>query len=91
MKPLKSSIDEYIKSLKKRNKESRVHTDYQLLGLEIADILDDRGHKSLYIKLAKDHNPDILLRIAKSVEERKGIKNKGAYFMKILEAKRKES
>jgi hypothetical protein len=90
MKPLKNTRDEYLESLRKRSENPRVHTDYQLLGLEIADILNDKAHKSLYIKLAKDYNPDMLLRLAKSVEERKNVKNKGAYFMKVLEIKRKE-
>ncbi len=74
---------EYIKKLKKRASKSRVYKKYQLIGLEVALTLEDEKHKSLYIKLAKENNPEKLLRIAKEVAERKNIKNKGAYFMKL--------
>jgi len=74
----------YLQILKERAKKSRVYKKYQLIGLLIAQLLEDEKHKSLYIKLAKKHNNDDLLRIAKEVAERKKIKNKGGYFMKIL-------
>ena len=75
---------DYIEELKKRKKESRVYKEYQLVGLLISELLEDEGHKSLYIKLAKEGNPDELLKLAKSVAERKNVDNKGAYFMKLL-------
>lgn len=73
---------QYFEELKKRSGTSRVYRSYQLTGLEIANILEDWQHKSLYIKLAKEHGHR-LLEIAKSVAEKMDIKNKGAYFMKI--------
>lgn len=82
MKLIPPSSEEYLNELKKRSKESRIYKAHQLTGLEIANILEDWAHKSLYIKLAKTHG-NKLLAIAKSVAERKNIKNKGAYFMKI--------
>ncbi len=78
---------DYIKNLKKRGKESHVYRKFQLIGLEIAQLLNDNEHKSLYIKLAKEKNPETLLAIAKDVAERKNIENKGGYFMKILQTK----
>jgi len=75
---------DYIEELKKRKKESRVYSEHQLVGLLIAEILDDDAHKSLYIKLAKDNNQDKLLRLAKSVADRENVENKGAYFMKVF-------
>jgi len=74
----------YIETLKERAKKSHVYRKYQLTGLTIARLLNDEKHKSLYIKLAKKHPGDHLLAIAKDVSERKRIKNKGGYFMKIL-------
>lgn len=74
----------YIEELQKRSKESRVHTEHQMMGLLIAEALEDPEHKSLYMRLAKKHDPDTLLRIAKDVADREGIENKGAYFMKIV-------
>jgi len=62
---------------------------HQALGLAIADLLGDRQHKALYIKFAKEHNGELLLTVAKDVSTRKGIKNKGAYFMKIFGTFRK--
>ncbi len=78
---------DYLANLKKRAKETKVYKKYQLFGLEIAKILDDEKHKALYIKLAKTKNCDDLLRIAKEVAEKQNVKNKGAYFMKIITSK----
>jgi hypothetical protein len=74
----------YLKKLRERAKESHIYRKYQLFGLEVAEILQDEKHKSLYIKLAKEHGGEKLIRIAKDVAERKNVKNKGAYFMKVL-------
>ncbi len=76
----------YIKKLKQRAKESHVYRKYQLLGLEISQVLKDERHKALYIKLAKEKNGDRLLRLAKDIADRKNIKNMGAYFMTLLKA-----
>ena len=73
----------YFEEIRKRKKESKVYKEFQLTGLEIADMLGDRAHKSLYIRLAKGGNKSLLMSVAKDVSERKGIKNKGAYFMKV--------
>lgn len=73
----------YLEELKDRSKKTRAYTKHQLLGLEIAEILEDEKHKALYIKLAKNGNPGALKRLAQEIKERKGIKNKGAYFMKL--------
>lgn len=76
--------DGYMDKIKERQKDTRVSKPYQLIGLEIADILDDRRHKALYIKWAKEKNAIELLRLAKEVDERKNVKNKGAYFMRLV-------
>jgi hypothetical protein len=90
MKSISGSKSKYLADLKKRTKESRAYTAYQVLGLEIAEILGDQNHKSLYIKLAKDGDPHTLLRLAKSVAEKKHVKSKGAYFMKVLKETRNQ-
>ncbi len=76
---------DYRELLKKRAKESKVYAPHQLTGLLLAEILKDEEHKSLYIKLAKKHGADKLMKLAKSVAERKNVKNMGAYFMRLLE------
>ncbi len=76
--------DGYFKKLKERAKKSHVYRKYQLIGLEISQILGDEKRKSLYIKLAKEGNAEKLLRLAKEISERKNIKNRGAYFMYSL-------
>lgn len=76
--------ENYLNILKERAKKSRVYKSYQFIGLTIAQLLNDEKHKSLYIKLAKEHNQSHLLGIAKDVAERKNIENKGGYFMKVL-------
>ncbi len=74
----------YVKKLRQRSKTSHVYRKYQLFGLEISQILKDEKHKSLYIKLAKERGAERLLRLAKEVAEKRGIKNPGAYFMTLL-------
>jgi len=75
----------YLETLKERAKTSRVYKKYQLTGLLIAEILGDDRHKSLYIKMAKEKNQQKLLRLAKEVAERKNVKNRGAYFMRLVQ------
>ncbi len=82
---MKTSGDKnYLETLKERAKKSRVYRKYQMTGLLIAHLLNDEKHKSLYIKLAKEHDNQHLLGIAKDVSERKKIQNKGGYFMRVL-------
>ena len=76
--------DKYMKKIKSRAGESKIFRKYQLIGLRIADILEDKNHVSLYIKLAKQRDGELLLEQAKEVAERKNIKNKGAYFMSVV-------
>lgn len=78
-------MKDYLKELKERGKTSRVYREYQLVGLLVAEILGDEKHKSLYIKLAREHGTEKMLRLAKDVADRKRVKNKGAYFMRMLE------
>lgn len=75
----------YIKTLKERAKQSKVYKNYQLVGLEISQLLNDEKHKSLYIKLAKTYDTQYLLSTAKDVSQRKNIENKGGYFMRIIQ------
>lgn len=75
---------DYLKTLNDRAKKSHVYKKYQMIGLMLADILEDNEHKSLYIKISKEVNNQKLMEIAKKVAEKKDIERKGAYFMKIL-------
>lgn len=84
MKHFSEAIEEYWKNLENRSETSKVYKSYQLIGLQIADILEDRSHKALYIKLAKTHDNQRLLETAKDVAGRKDVANKGAYFMSIF-------
>lgn len=81
----KTTKHEYLDILKERRRTSRVYKDYQATGLALAEILQDRGHKSLYIKLAKQHNAQMLVALAKDIADRRNIENKGAYFMTMLQ------
>lgn len=86
MAKLKST---YLKELARRKKESHIYKKHQLLGLLIAETLRDEKHKSLYIKLARERSGERLLALAKGIAERRGIKNRGAYFMTLLKELRK--
>lgn len=82
---MKMPLDEnYLKLLKERSKESHVYREYQLTGLEIAEMLGDRTHKALYMKLAKQYGASALLSVARRIYDQKEVKNKGAYFMKVF-------
>ncbi|MDP3956412.1 MAG: hypothetical protein Q8P97_00265 [bacterium] len=77
----------YLKTLRERKAISRVYKKHQLIGLELATLLDDPGHKSFYIKLAKEKNAEMLFSIAKDIAQRRNVRNKGAYFMRIIHSK----
>ena len=83
-------MEDYLRELTERGRTSRVYREYQLIGLLVAEILNDEKHKSLYIKLAQKHGSQKMLQLAKDVADRKRIKNKGAYFMKMLEIEKRE-
>ena len=76
--------NDYLKELKKRSAQNRVTQNFQLVGLEVATILRDLEHKSLYIKLAKQYGADRIRVLAKDVADRRNIKNPGAYFMTLI-------
>lgn len=86
MEGLKNTSKIYLDILKERSKKSRIFKSHQQTGLMLAELLNDPKHKSLYMRLSKFYNNDELLRIARNLAERKNIKNKGAYFMKVLKA-----
>lgn len=81
----KSVKKEYLELLSERKKTSRVYRQYQSIGLELAEILEDRSHKSLYMKLAKNYDSQMLIVLAKDVAARQSVLNKGAYFMRLLQ------
>lgn len=83
-------MENYLKELRDQGKTSRIYREYQSIGLIVAQILEDEEHKSLYIKLAREYGGESMLQLAKSVAERKRVKNKGAYFMKMLEIEKGE-
>ncbi len=76
--------EEYLQEIKKRAKKSRIYRKYQMTGLLLAEILEDQPHKALYIKLAKEHDEAKLMSLAQSIAQNKNIKNRGAYFMRLL-------
>ncbi|MBI4033929.1 MAG: hypothetical protein HY378_00055 [Candidatus Brennerbacteria bacterium] len=80
----KDKAKTYLETLKERQKESRVYRIHQATGLTLAEILEDEKHKSLYMKLAKVHDAQKLIELAKDVAARKNVRNKGAYFMRLL-------
>lgn len=76
--------ENYLELLRERASKSRIHRKFQLIGISLSEILHDKAHKALYIKLAKQHDADKLLALAKRIAEMKNVKNKGAYFMKVF-------
>lgn len=83
----KASNGDYLGVLKERKKTSKIYKEYQMAGLALAEILEDKSHKALYIKLAKEHDSQKLIALAKDIATRKQVKNKGAYFMSLIKNK----
>jgi hypothetical protein len=54
----------------------------------LADLLHDRAHKHIYLKLAREYDGGDLLGLAKDVADRKGITSPGAYFMRRFQQTR---
>jgi len=84
---LEGGSKNYLTELKKRAGESHIYRNYQMVGLEISRLLGDPQHKTLYIKIAKSYNRQLLLEIAKNVAESKTVLNRGAVFMHALQQK----
>lgn len=84
VKDFNSLSENYFKEIGERGKKSKVYKSHQLFGLQIAQLLDDNDHKSLYMRLAKKYDNNYLMTLAKTVSENNNVKNKGAYFMSVL-------
>ena len=84
-------IKNYIQELAARSKRSRVYKDYQLHGLEVAALLKDEGHKSLYMKLFRNGDTFRLRSLAADIAGNEKIRNKGAYFMAVIAQSGKSS
>lgn len=73
----------YLTALKERRARSKpISRGSQMTGLMLAELLHDRAHKHLYLKLAREYDQSALLSLAKDVADRKGVTNYGAYFMR---------
>ena len=79
----KPQFNAYLDRIRERAKESHIHSRHQMIGLMVADALEDSAHKALYIKMARDENGEKMLYMAKSIAENSKVENKGAYFMKV--------
>jgi len=79
----------YLQILRERRRASRVRFKHQSTGLVLAEILEDRKHKPLYMRLANIYDAQILIQTARDVAARSNIKNKGAYFMRVFQRLRR--
>ncbi|MDO8584760.1 MAG: hypothetical protein Q7R85_01410 [bacterium] len=84
MRPIQEASGDYLKTIADRKNGGHIFRSYQFIGLEVAKLLADEPHKALYIKLAKQFGTEKMMTLAKSVAEINNIRNKGAYFMKLL-------
>lgn len=84
VKDFNSLSENYFEEIGERGKKSKVYQSHQLFGLQIAQLLDDNDHKSLYMSLAKKYDNAYLMSLAKTISENNNVKNKGAYFMSVL-------
>ena len=89
MEDIKNISREYIKTLSKRARASKVYKEFQSTGLMLAEILDDQENKAIYMRLCKIYDNQELIIKARDVAERRSITNMGAYFMKMIKDVRK--
>ena len=87
MESLHNEGSKYLEKISERQKDKHITREFQLIGLEVAEILHDHAHKALYIKLTKQFGKDRILSLAKTVAENKHVDNQGAYFMRALYGK----
>jgi hypothetical protein len=74
----------YLETLARRHKDTRAYHKHQALGAELGELLRDTKHTALYIKLALQFDETKLRTLAKRIAENTTVKNKGAYFMRVL-------
>ncbi len=74
----------YLKTLQERAAKRNITQEFQLIGLEIAVVLHDLEHKSIYIKYAKAYGSDKMLALAKDIASRRGVENPAGYFMTVV-------
>ena len=91
MQSLKNILTGPISPISKP-RDKYLSRDFQELGLRLAEKLEDSAHKSLYIKLAKTHEAQLLESVLSFVSD-SNARNKAALFMwklKKLKEERKD-
>lgn len=82
------SIATAIAETKFKNRPKNISKEFQMYGVYLAESLDDTKHYSLYMKLAKEVNRDILEEALNFTKGYYEAKNKGRVFMwKLKELK----
>jgi hypothetical protein len=91
MQSIGSLLDKYNYQESKKY----ISREFQDYGLRLAKELDDKEHKSLYIKLAKEESRGLLEEAKNFVKDASNVRSKGKLFMwklkKIKEEKDNES
>jgi len=85
-------MDSIKKILKTRDPKKAVYSkhEFQDFGYRMANQLNDFEHKTLYIKLAKEENRNMLLDALEFVKGARNIKNPARLFMWKLSKLRKD-
>lgn len=78
-------------TIKQRSLTSKAYKDYQAAGVDVAELLNDRKHKALYIRLAKLHGSNKIRNLAKEVCDKPGVLNRGAYLMRLLQLEKENT
>ena len=74
------NISDLIKN-KKIQRDHRNSYEYQAYGNRLAEELDDKKHRALYIKLAKNEDRNLLERALVFVTSQENVTTKGKLFM----------
>ncbi len=75
------SLAQVIGEVKYKNRPKNLTKEFQVYGVFLAECLDDTKHYSLYIKLAKEVNRNLLEEALNYTKSYYGAKNKARVFM----------
>ena len=89
---LMQTIAQDISKVKQKldNPDRNVSQEFQIFGYELAQKLSDLAHKSLYIKLAKTEDRNLLNKALSLVEDYPNPQSKGKLFMYFMTKLKKE-
>lgn len=74
-----------------RKRDPKLHSAAHVLADELANLMNDRTHFGLYLKMALTYSPEVLRRIAGEVMENPKVQNRGRLFSYLVKKYKDDS